>query len=155
MKCGFCKWCGLNRPICESHAIPNSVFRLAKREAKSSQLTLVANSAKFNGKNDQGSGAWPLLCHDCELFFKKRFDDFGLSVLHRVKGIEKHDDFILITSLDSKRFSLFVLSVFWRASLSEHGFYSQIRVEEKMMALIKRLGWAKATRRAFLQHWDQ
>ena len=121
---GLCAYCGLHKHLCNSHAIPDGAFRVARMHT-GALLEFVDDDLTEN-KMTQSSWQAPLLCAACERHFARRWDEFGMKALQgklpsvegrparppeaTTHGVNFHD-------LDQGRLLKFFVSILWRASL--------------------------------------
>lgn len=126
MKTEPCRLCRLNKPLCNSHALPDSLFKYILR--KNSGKAIVVNSDK-NTPVHYSSDTWSdkLLCNSCEAKLNASFDDYGMKVFRGHKGsIVPENLGVNIVGVDASRLRMFFLSILWRVSISRHNSYKNI-----------------------------
>ena len=129
MKTNFCKLCGLLKPICKSHAIPNSIFKSLFRENSGKGITL-SDIKDQSIEYSSDSLADDLLCSDCESQLNRNFDAYGLDLFrghHKDVKIIKLDDVVVFRGFIPDKINGFLLSILWRAAISNHPVYSKIK----------------------------
>lgn len=119
-----CKLCGKLKPLCHSHIIPEFCYKAIYDSKHRMNSVSLANLDKPTYKQ-KGIREY-LLCDDCEKHlnenFEKPFKVFwydNIAVPSPVKT-----DVIQITGFNYTQFKLFLLSVFWRASVSTHEIFN-------------------------------
>jgi hypothetical protein len=133
---GICRHCLQFKDLCDSHAIPDAVFRRLFK-LPGGAITLVGDETTPNGYSTD-SWKWPILCETCEADFEKRFDGYGVSVLlSKIGKFEPVDGGVRVSGVDQARLTQFFVSVAWRAALSGHAEYSRLNVlnEEHLRVL--------------------
>lgn len=121
----FCKFCDNEKEICRSHAMPRSFFISVQRDNSGKSILLNSGSGKI--RKTINSGQWPMLCKECENHFNLNFDspiDQKLNTLVKPISRKVHHAF-----LDHpKIIASFILSVIWRASMSENEIYKSFEL---------------------------
>lgn len=132
-----CKLCRIKSELCNSHAIPDSVFRSLFKKGNGQAIKLSSNERSPNCKS-QDSWATEQLCNSCETKLNINFDQYGLNLLRgKVGEIEKGSEGVHFLNIDTLKFRSFVLSVFWRGAVSEHENYKTIEVSSGFLELIR------------------
>lgn len=123
---GVCGHCLQFKNLCESHAIPDAVFRRLFK-TPGGAVCLVDDETTPNGYSTD-SWKWPILCETCEAEFETRFDGYGVSVLlSKIGKFEPMDGGVRVLEVDQARLAAFFVSVAWRAALSGHRAYSKLK----------------------------
>lgn len=134
MNFGKCALCLNAKDLCESHILPNGVFKKLKRSQSSGQLI------KFDDKPDtpvslsQDSWWEFLLCLDCEGIIKK-YETYGLNFF-RGDVAAKHYKVSTGISFQGHKYSQlknFLLSLLWRAAVSEQKVFSSVPLPREML----------------------
>ncbi|QGX91242.1 hypothetical protein EFZ10_06135 [Tatumella sp. TA1] len=117
----FCKLCLEEKTLRLSHSIPKAYFKRVKSNGK----TVVINE---NGHSTDGSfdPKELMLCGDCEALLSKSYEDYGIKVLRTRGNVSKQKDHITVKNVNYKKFYLFLLSIFWRVSVSELKYYKTV-----------------------------
>lgn len=132
-----CKLCRIKSELCNSHAIPDSVFRSLFKKGNGQAIKLSSNERTPNCKS-QDSWATEQLCNKCETKLNINYDQYGLNLLRgKVGDIEKGCEGVHFSNIDTLKFKSFVLSVFWRCAVSEHQNYKIIEVSSVFLELIR------------------
>ncbi len=122
MQEGKCAYCETERQLCNSHAIPHSVFKKIHRAASGQALTLDTSGNPPALSNE--SGADLLLCECCEAQMNTRFDAYGYNWMNCAR---KHLSSIpsprRSIPVDPTRMAQFIASVLWRCSISSSKTY--------------------------------
>ncbi len=125
MKCALCK---LNKPLRNSHIIPELLYRPLYNES--------GRAIGIHGKGKQGRGIIQkglrekLLCDDCEQFindnYEKKFKEYWFDQNNLPKII--HEDGIVLHNIDYKAFKLFHLSILFRCGVAQHPTFSDVNL---------------------------
>ena len=127
----ICKGCNEERKLIKAHVIPESFFRDLRANEKT--LFLVSNvEGAYRKKAPVGVYDEKILCRKCEDLFQK-IDDYAAKVLINPDQIEElsHPGEKVgyrIKNVDTEKFKLFVISLLWRASVSQHTFYKNVNL---------------------------
>lgn len=118
----ICRLCLEKKELQKSHIIPRGFFKKLKKS--SPQLFVVTQDHKITLNNSDPKDN--LLCFDCEQFINTKYESYGIRLLRNHQNIRKNSDHIVISNFNYKKFYLFLLSIFWRASLSKDIFFSTV-----------------------------
>jgi hypothetical protein len=129
---GVCRLCGQLKKLVRSHIIPKSFFEQIKACGKYSVLINANKPIRAAGTFLQAGpydGSIP--CEDCERRFSD-FDSYGWQILGTLALNDPvYDDgrpFAYKIACDTVKLRKFVLSVLWRASVSELKCYSRVQL---------------------------
>lgn len=126
MNHGICKLCTQYKLLCDSHAIPNSLFNYILRKSDGKAIILI-NDAKTPNRYSSDTWEVKLLCEDCEQLLNISYDAYGIAVFRGHQGHpERGPSGITFRNIDRKKLRMFFLSVLWRISVSTHSSYSSI-----------------------------
>lgn len=136
-----CKLCLQEKNCIKAHIIPESFFRIIKRDGKP---ILILSPKDFQSKTHIGIYDKNLVCEDCEKLFSP-WDNYAHSFL--VANFSKDKSIIdgdkvfayVIECFDYHKLKLFFISILWRASASNHKYFSNIKTgpfEDKLKEMI-------------------
>ncbi|MDO9112225.1 MAG: hypothetical protein Q7U63_00340 [Polaromonas sp.] len=126
MPIGKCKLCLLERDLCESHALPHSLFNYALRQSAGKVVALTNDEATFN---QHSSDTWQtfLFCAGCEDKLNQNYDRYGMGVFRGVYAtITPSAAGVTFKGINRSHLRMFFLSVLWRISVSKHEAYRNI-----------------------------
>ena len=126
MRTGLCRLCLERKPLCDSHALPNSLFNYILRRNAGKAIVLNDDATSPARKS---SDTWDaeLLCQDCESKLNRKYDAYGMAVFRGHEGnVQPHEGGVDLLRIDRRRLRMFFLSVLWRISVSSHSNYSNI-----------------------------
>lgn len=134
---GKCKFCGNEDKLCNSHSIPNGIYRLIMKAGSGSAIDISSGSGKIRRTSD--TGAAHLLCESCEEHFNTQFDApivNGLKLLDR-----KIQDcgFSARISFCHNQFAQAVAAIVWRCCESEASNYADTKLDGCHLAQLKHL----------------
>ncbi|HIW22007.1 MAG TPA: hypothetical protein H9887_08335 [Candidatus Dorea intestinavium] len=135
-----CKLCGELKELQYSHVIGKSVFRtISQRSGKHYGLLTDPEKNKIIRSTDQWASL--MLCEGCESLLNSRYENYSLWVLkNKQKGV-KHQDTnacLLIKNVNQIRLMLYVISIFWRAAVSEHNVFKGVVISPELSSYLKR-----------------
>lgn len=126
MRIGLCKLCLMRKPLCDSHALPNSLFNYILRK-NSGKAIVIVDDATTPAHNSSDTWDVELLCEDCERKLNREYDAYGMAVFRGHKGsVLVHASGVDLLNIDCRRLRMFFLSVLWRVSVSSHPNYSNV-----------------------------
>lgn len=109
---GTCPWCGKKAEIQNSHSVPRTYFRKAKRGG-SGQALIVADDGRPTQLSNIGGGGY-LLCANCEGLFNKNFDKPCIESFRSIKHTLDCGSRRRVFDFDYTVFVGFICSVLWR-----------------------------------------
>lgn len=140
-----CKFCLKEKELIKAHIIPRCFWGpLIKQEGPIH--IIPTNLRERESRSQIGEYDPELVCEDCEEHFKILDNyacKFFMEDFDKLSApIQNNDDrFLQIKNFDYEKLKLFFLSILWRASASERGYYSQVDVgeiyEEKLKDMIQ------------------
>ncbi len=134
---GKCYLCNLEKPLIEAHIIPKWAYKyLYPEDGNKKSLILVSKTAKPI-KRPIGSYDPKILCADCDNFIGV-YDGYAKIILID-SPLEQKDKYSVIKNVNRIKFTLFVLSVIWRASISKLPENNRIKLgpyEEKLRDIL-------------------
>ena len=116
-----CAKCLREVKLSRSHSIPKSFFRHIMKGDSAGQLVSFSTGPE-KVHLSQNTGSSPILCADCESWFNKNLDQPIFQALSKVVTSKSYNDVRkpVYLSVETNQLSKFILSVFWRASLSNN-----------------------------------
>ena len=133
-----CRLCQQNRELCESHIIPEFLYRTlySQRKHQFFQLSGPPKARKW-----QQGFRERMLCRICEEKLS-RWETYAAQILFggREITIENKNNSLLVHHVDYQKFKLFQLSLIWRAGASSIQQYSSIKLgqhERTLRSLIE------------------
>jgi hypothetical protein len=132
----FCKLCNKKVVLCNSHAIPDSVFR-SIFSTNSGKAILLSNSVDEPISYSKDSWATDQLCADCEQKINHRYEEYSLKALRGQFEFKRLEGGVLFQSVDALRIKHFVAAILWRASISEHESYNAVKLPNKLNERIR------------------
>lgn len=134
---GTCRLCQRQRPLCDSHIIPEFCYApLYDERHKALQMSLSGRESKV-----QKGFREPLLCEDCERFLNDEYEKAFLRAWFTEGKCPQHapDKVIIVAGLDYVRFRLFHLSVLWRASVSSLKQFEAVQLGAQHEEIIRNM----------------
>jgi len=132
---GICAKCRENGPLRKSHSIPRSFILPILQSNNGQGIQLSGGKEKVHRSNN--SGASPMLCENCEIWFNEKIDmNADIETKKMRRTIAKSKDEVAF-STDNQRIVLFILSVFWRASISENKLCQDFNLREQILHQIE------------------
>lgn len=126
MHTGRCRLCLNRRPLCDSHALPNSAFNYILRK-NAGKAIVITDDAISPARNSSDTWDAKLLCKECEQKLNQNYDAYGMAVFRGHEGAVQSDgDGLDLLRIDRQRLRMFFLSIVWRVSVSDHPNYSNI-----------------------------
>jgi len=116
---GQCRLCGQQKPLCDSHIVPELAYQPIKNEKN--QIYVAGNKTRIvqRGYTER------LLCRECDTILLSRYETkFNQVWMKTIPPDFRHlrtkplEDVIQVDIPDYDSFKLFHLSVFWRAAIS-------------------------------------
>lgn len=132
-----CQLCCCKTELCNSHAIPDSIFRSLFKKG-SGQAVELSSKESVPNRMSQDSWATDLLCSSCEEKLNNNYDQYGLNLLRgKVGEIKKDSEGVHFSNIDTLKLKSFVLSIFWRGAISKHENYRTIDASSQFLELIR------------------
>lgn len=138
MKLSICKLCDQPKELQRSHVIGRSVFRSMLKPGEHLTFTASLSEKRIFRSNDQW--ATPMLCSECEQLLNNRYENYSLWVLkNKQSGVKHriHKDYLAISNLNQYRIGMYILSIFWRASQSDHKVFENVEITEEINEYFK------------------
>lgn len=134
MEEGVCKLCLKKKDLCnQSHIIPNFMYQDLLAE-KGKMIKAKSGEQPERTKSIQtGDFDKHILCEDCDNRVIGQYESYASKVLYggkvpiKVKNLKIGDNkFIEVENINYKKFKLFLLSILWRASISDRNFFNTV-----------------------------
>lgn len=133
---GKCLLCDLEKELCNSHAIGDSIFRKAFKQDSGKGVMISADDSNACYTSD--SFASPQLCKKCEKDLNEKYEKYGLSFLRgRIEKPIRSSLGVHFKHVDHHILRMYFLSIYWRAASSNHSGYSKVRSTEAIHRHIK------------------
>lgn len=154
-----CKLCLEEKPLVKAHIIPDFIYKnleLYEPDKKGQGRVHVGivrnNKFSYNSKGlPTGIYDRDILCADCDGKIIGAYEDYAKKVLSRyfmdldkvsfdkVFDAELRRNYLVQRGVDYAKFKLFLLSIFWRGSVSCHGFSSEIDLGVERNEIIRKM----------------
>lgn len=128
-----CEMCRSSEPLQKSHILPRSYFKGLKKG--SGQLYEVKASENSETRLTNADPKEELLCSDCEQFLSNNYEKYGTRLLKNSK-IKLGKDYVTFKSFRYKEFYLYLISILWRASISNLERYKHIDLGDSINDLL-------------------
>lgn len=136
-----CRLCLNIKALCESHAIPDAFFKKLNDAGKNHDGKLIAlvgdsTTAPYLSNDTLQEH---LLCGDCERLLNEEFDSYGINVFFGTYGrTRSREHGIEFQRINRKGLRLFILSVIWRVSISNHPGYGNVNLPAPFEEILRR-----------------
>lgn len=126
-----CKLCLGKHKLIKAHAIPEAFFRELRSDGQTPQL-ITTTPSSFPKRVPIGVYDDQILCELCEAKFEE-IDSYGIDAL--LKKFNDHFHPIEVSrptegleseTIDPQRLLQFLVAILWRASVSNHPFFSKV-----------------------------
>ena len=127
-----CKGCGENKKLIDAHIIPKS-FYMDLRASDNHLDIIPSNPTDRKGRSFKGDYDTSILCAECDKVMEI-YDDYGKKLLLDQSSDFKeliHEGKIYgweIEEYDYLKLKLFLLSVLWRASITQRKFFKDVNL---------------------------
>ena len=129
MKYGKCGLCLQVKDLVDSHAMPESAFKLILGDGSGKMIQVT----ELGASTSKDTGGQFIFCGCCEKQLNQDFDQYGIGVLKGENGsAERLTDGVHFSNIDTKRLRMFVLSTLWRISISKHRYFAQVQLSESL-----------------------
>jgi hypothetical protein len=126
MHTGVCRLCGKAGELCDSHALPHSIFRYILRKGQGKAI-LTTDDATTPTRYSSDTWETALLCPTCEDTLNHRYDGYGVGIFTgQVGSMGYGPSGVTFANVDRQRLRMFFLAVLWRMTVSSHASYSNI-----------------------------
>ncbi len=123
-----CRLCLHKKELQDSHVLPNALFKRLFRKNEGKAI-------HFNDDSDTlvrySSESWSeyLFCKECEELLNEQYEQKSIALLRnslRSVKITKHKTGISFENLDQNTLQLFMVSILWRAAISNHHAFDKV-----------------------------
>lgn len=135
----LCKFCRTDQPLCESHIIPELLFRpLYDDKHRAKSIALDGSGPRHIQKGIRER----LFCQECEQFLSSRYERYFAEAWYQTNVIPNpvNMQFFEMRGLDGARVHLFHLSFLWRASVASDAQFGVVQLgphEEPIRQLLR------------------
>lgn len=134
----LCRLCGASTTLRRSHVIPEFIYQPMYDEKH--RFFALDKREAWRAKPVQKGLSERMLCDRCERFFSK-FEKYAAEVMSGRSSatLRQSRDRIWVSGLDYGRFKLFLLSILWRASVSNLEFFKLVSLgphEDKIKSML-------------------
>lgn len=126
---GFCTFCGEMSILQQSHAIPDSIFRMILRTSGGAAIAIPSDDRKIHRSNDTGKAY--ILCKNCESDFNKKWDAPLVNCLKILDKKIKIEGFSARQNFCHHQFAQAIVGIVWRACVSESEYYIGSKISKK------------------------
>ncbi|KTC88889.1 hypothetical protein [Fluoribacter dumoffii] len=125
-----CKLCQKDTKLVKSHIIPEAFYSYVFPENEG----IIVSKDEYSKRLPICVYDKTILCGNCEKMFQD-WDDYGNQFFHHI--LSKPDSLIkkntkilayVFNNIDSKKLALFIISVLWRASVSQESFFENVKL---------------------------
>lgn len=136
---GKCSLCGEIRPLCNSHIIPEFVYKPAYDVQH--KLHVLNLSSKIKKYRIQKGIKQKMLCSECESFLNKTYEKpfYDYWFTNRVLPDPFPPGIYWLKGIDYAAFKLFHLSVLYRAHFATQEMFEDIALAESHVARLREL----------------
>ncbi|ERH51200.1 hypothetical protein O203_23925 [Ectopseudomonas chengduensis] len=78
-----------------------------------------------------------MLCRDCESFISRQYENYGTQLFTRTSQIIENDDYIYILKFRHTEYYLFIITILWRAAVSDLQIYREIKPLENAESIFR------------------
>lgn len=129
---GVCKLCRLPKELCNSHAIPDSYFRVLFQKNSGKAILLSTDDDDIDYDSD--SMATPQLCDSCEKLLNEQYEKYSINLFRNAyRNVSKEKEGIFFDDVDLEKIIKFILAIYWRACVSDHQRYGGAVMHEKLL----------------------
>ena len=138
MDSGTCALCHKTAPLCDSHIVPEFLYRDTydeKHRARMLRSDNIRNVLLQKGIRER------LLCRDCEQFINDNYEKPFNRMWFRSPGIPEIEEgqLVELTGLDYGAFKLFHLSILWRASVSTNHAFAEVSLGDRHSEAVREM----------------
>lgn len=125
----FCRLCGNEAELQDSHIVSKFVWRMSKVIGNGSPFHAIClNHPNLSEKYQQDGFKEPLLCKNCERQRSAYENLASRSLFRNVRNLKIDGRHTIMTGLDYKALKLYSMFQIWMMGESTHPFYSHVRL---------------------------
>jgi hypothetical protein len=159
MSAQICKLCRKNNKLIKAHIVPDFLYRhlglyqvdlnnqkrLSKAQYSSGNFTQLKRPLP-TGEYDNN-----ILCSNCDNCVLQKYEDYGKKIFfdgsstikgfmfEHKKDISSDIEFLEFSGIDLDFLRLFVISIFWKASISNREFCQQIQLDKEEEEVVRKM----------------
>lgn len=130
-----CRLCGQNKPLLDSHSIPNSYFKAIFRK-NNGKGVLLSGHEDPNHKSS-GSGDWKLLCKECEHEINTGCEQYGINKFRFKRDAIESTQAIKFINVDCAKIVRFCIAILWRASISPADLFRGFKLDHQTESIFR------------------
>jgi hypothetical protein len=134
---GVCRFCGNVSKLCNSHSIPNGIYRLLMQAGGGSAINISSGPGKI--RRTSNTGAAHLLCEECEKHFNVEFDAPIVNGLKLLDQQIQDNGFSARISFSHNQMAQAIAAIVWRCCESGASNYVATKLGERHLAQLKHL----------------
>lgn len=125
----ICNLCRKEKKLIEAHIVPKWAYmNLYNNESDKDKRSLIlVEKNKYDLKRPMGSYDPNILCANCDNFLGK-YDEYGKKVFLDSPLEKRGKEAYVVKNVDFDRLRIFLISVVWRASISNLGEYKKFSI---------------------------
>lgn len=129
-----CRMCNTSKALQKSHIIPRSYFKSLK--GRSGQLFSVSIDETNEARLTNSDPKEYLLCRECEQFLNVSYERYGTRLLKDRRKVKRSKGCVVFDNFRFKEFYLYLISILWRASISDLSRYRHIDLGDDINHLL-------------------
>ena len=148
---GICKLCGQNKVLIKAHIIPESFYNFLYNASHAFTEVLDNDGDPKKSRRRKGLYDSTILCKECDTRLGSLYDDYGSRIFFGHKNskmkinevVGKNDPRVRwreISNAEPGKIKLFLLSILWRAHISNLEFFKDVDLglshSKKIMKMI-------------------
>lgn len=132
-KQGICNLCGQEKLFCKAHIIPESFYKEFSRER--GKLVIVDKDCNYTKRTPIGIYDETILCRECDGDILGGLDEYGKCFFYKkvfTKFCKNNECLFYLKKeeYDFVKLRKFLISVLWRASISENDFFNTVSLKK-------------------------
>lgn len=128
----ICRLCNEEKELCQSHAIPDSIFTVLFSRNSGKAILLTSDEREIEYITD--SLDTKQLCDGCEKWLNQSYESYSINLLRNTyRNTEIKDDGVHFIKVDVDQFMKFILAIFWRAAVSTHECYKGAVMAQELL----------------------
>ncbi|MFT6909393.1 MAG: hypothetical protein ACJAS1_006110 [Oleiphilaceae bacterium] len=106
-------------------------------KGKSGQLFRFSTDELVGAKLSNSDPKEELLCWDCEQFISRNYEQYGTRLFKDYKKVKKTKDVVVFNQFRFEEFYLYLISILWRASISNLTRYEHVELGDQINDLLR------------------